>query len=662
LVSGVENLMLVRMNKGPAQIPRRNSWVLGLLFIYGTLVAFGVSSSSLSNLSVSPSEKPGLLLNSPQAVRSDEFLRSTPLILADLNGGSGVSALDAQKSTDITVSSESFPSAVLKWSSPRYLLERGVKIALETDQAFAAIWWFPVFILLIFLPLFLRRIGVTPQISIVTTLLVVFSTSGSWWSLWPFAVLAWPIAGAFFAISGLELLTASRNKQAYVFGGISILVSFAFLLLAAFEYAPWSIPVNIFVFALALVHIGQNSTSSARGKAYLVGYVFALVSLLAGKVILSQSAISTALATVYPGARRSLVGGSWLNLFSGDLSWALQKQSPSVSNQSELATSHIELLLVVVSFIPVILIFKKILGRNLTLIWGTVVLLPFFMWTITPWPNAISEFNPLRFIPPDRIVQILGLPSIVLFGIFASFFRNSFIEDKEIEKRLKNSLLALILIPTLLLILDSNKGFAGLFAPEVVPPKFIWGLAIATVIAIYTSLMIRNVWVAYAPLLILSLLNIVWVNPIVVGLGDLQDSSSAKLVSSLNKQGDQLWASDSFWVDALLMSNGAELASGQQGSGPNRDAYMLLDPTSSSINSWNRGASYVSFIWLDAGKTEVSSPSPDQIRIAVNPCAKELSELEIRWIVSSRALDETCVTKRGELKWMGTDFVVYERK
>lgn len=649
------------MFKPSLTISRKASWVLSLTFLYGLLVGFGITSSSLSLLSTDGKSHPGLVLNSPQSVRSDEFIRSTPLTLAVLNDGSGISIFDSQNSYEMAEITNSNGSRLIRWSSPRFLLASSSQAFLSNERAFAAIWWFPLFILLVFLPLFLSKLGVTRQISILTTLLVLLSTSSNWWSSWPSAILAWPVAGAYLALSGLEAVTERRSKREIVCGIIFMILSCAFLLQSAFEYAPWSILVNVFVFTLTVAYIMESSTVLTLGKRYVFSYLFALALLLIAKVALNQSAFSITLATVYPGARRFLEGGSGLSIFSGNLSWALQEQLPAVSNQSELANSNIELLLVVFSFIPLLLIFRKSLGRNLPLIWGTLVLLPFLLWIIAPWPSAVSDFNPLRFMPPDRLVQIIGLPAIIVFGLFASYFRKSRLGNDTLELRFKRGLISLTLIPVFLLIMDSNKQFASLFSAEVIPPKLIWGCAVAAIFSIYCALIVHNAWLAFAPLLITSLLNVYSVNPIVVGLGDLRSSNSSMIIERLTSEDDLIWASDNFWVDALLMSNGAKLASGQQLSGPNAEAYQMIDPSNSSIDSWNRGASYVSFVWVDEQRAEVSSPSPDQIRIAVNPCSSTITSLGIGWIVSSRPLNFECVVSRDEFQWMGISFFVYER-
>ena len=656
----MKNLSMVLMFRSIFKRSHNSLWLVGVILVYGFLVFFGITSSSLSNLSVDASSKPGLVLNAPQPVRSDEFLRSSPLTLADLNNGSGVSLLDAQNSTEIRAGSDDLPNTILKWSSPRYLLERGVKHSLDSDQAFSAIWWFPVLVLLIFLPIFLKKIGVSAQISIISTLLVLLSTSANWWSLWPIAIMAWPVAGAYLAIVGLELLVNKAGRRTTIKGYFYILFSLAFLLLSAFEYAPWSLLVNVFILAITIGHIYEANAVFPVGKSYFFAYIFALMALLAGKIILIQSSISVSLATVYPGARRVLDGGSWLSLFGGDLSWALQRSAPLSSNQSELASSNIELFLLVLAFVPFLYIFRSTLGRNLPLIFGTLILIPFFLWTVAPWPSAVSEINPLRFIPPDRIVQILGIPSIIVFSIFANVFRRSNIADSALENRIKKSLLGLVLTPIFILVIGSNRNFSSLFSPDVIPPKYIWGCAIGIIVAIYISLTVKNVWVAFSPILVLSALNVMWINPVVVGLGDLQNSKSAQLIQKLDRGGNQIWASDNFWADALLMSNGADLASGQQGSGPNIELYKVLDPKTQTIDSWNRGASYVSFIWLDSGGTEISSPSADQVRISINPCSQEVSTLEIKWIVSSRTLSGSCLSSRGDFLWMGTTYSVYE--
>lgn len=649
------------MTKHTSRIAPIKIWISSLIVIYAGLITFGVSNSSLSFLSIDGASRPGLVFNSPQPVRSDEFLRSTPLALGELKGGSGVSKFDSQNSPIILEIRDGYANKIFTWTSPRYLFASGAKTFLNDESAFSAICWFPIFLLLVFLPLFLLKLGVTAEISILISVMVLLSTSSNWWSLWPAAILTWPIVGSYLAVTGLEKITLNPGKKGFFFGLFSILIGICFLLQSAFEYAPWAIPLNLFVLMLTLGYIKENSVLLKSGKRFLASFIVVLGLLLAVKIAVNRSAFSITLETVYPGARRFVSGGSGLEYLSGNLSWALQRQLPITSNQSELANSGLELLLLIFSFMPLVYLFRKTLGKNLALMYGALVLIPFFLWIIAPWPSSLVDLNPLRFISPDRIAQIIGLPSIVLFGLFATLFRKSHFQDGILERQIKRGLVCIALIPIFVLVIDSNKGFATLFNEGVIPPKYVWFGALFAVFSIYVALIAKNVWVAFTPLLMISFLNVYAVNPIVIGLGDLRNSSSAQLVNQLVESDQQLWASDNFWVDALLMSNGANLASGQQLSGPNAKAYELLDPKNEFIESWNRGASYVSFIWLDKGDTEISSPSADQIRIAIDPCSSDVSSLEIKWIVSSRPLSNDCSTFRGDVIWMGTTFYVYER-
>ena len=150
----------------------------------------------------------------------------------------------------------------------------------------------------------------------------------------------------------------------------------------------------------------------------------------------------------------------------------------------------------------------------------------------------------------------------------------------------------------------------------------------------------------------LSVLSIIWVNPLVIGVGDLRDSESASVVQHLVSDGSGRVASDDYTVDPMLQVNGASLVSGQQYWGPDEESWASLDPFGTEEAQWNRGTSYVTFAWdSTVAEAQVIAVQPDLIQIRIDPCATVLAELNVVWIVSSRPLDGACLTEVAEIQW-----------
>jgi hypothetical protein len=150
----------------------------------------------------------------------------------------------------------------------------------------------------------------------------------------------------------------------------------------------------------------------------------------------------------------------------------------------------------------------------------------------------------------------------------------------------------------------------------------------------------------------LSVLSIIWVNPVVIGVGDLRDSESARVVQRLLGDDSGRVASDDYTVDPMLRVNGASMVSGQQYWGPDAESWASLDPFGTEETQWNRGTSYVTFAWdSTVAEAQIVAVQPDLIQVRIDPCATVLAELNVAWIVSSRPLDGACLTEVAEIQW-----------
>jgi hypothetical protein len=154
------------------------------------------------------------------------------------------------------------------------------------------------------------------------------------------------------------------------------------------------------------------------------------------------------------------------------------------------------------------------------------------------------------------------------------------------------------------------------------------------------------------------------VNPLTFGLGDLRSSASAQAVRGLGEtaRADNSWiASDSPYVSALLVANGAPSLTGYQTSGPNDHAWERLDPARSYEDQWNRGASFLrmTFSGPTAMPAIVRNPSPDVIEVSVDPCVLAESGLRVAFLVTEQKLSRTCVREIDRFVWSGRIQHVY---
>jgi hypothetical protein len=138
------------------------------------------------------------LYGHPQSIRSDEFLRSSPILIGEMRKQENLadydkltlgSPLDANY-TDYLLEGDlnhSNGNRVFPNFSMQNLLDLDLYFIsmLPLDMEFAARWWWPSLQLFLGLGLIFRAISLSWRLSFVCSLLVWSSSTVQWWSLWP---------------------------------------------------------------------------------------------------------------------------------------------------------------------------------------------------------------------------------------------------------------------------------------------------------------------------------------------------------------------------------------------------------------------------------------------------------------------------------------------
>jgi hypothetical protein len=121
----------------------------------------------------------------------------------------------------------------------------------------------------------------------------------------------------------------------------------------------------------------------------------------------------------------------------------------------------------------------------------------------------------------------------------------------------------------------------------------------------------------------------------------------------------EVWASDSIFMDSLLIAPGVPSLSGRQLADPDREAWAEVDPTLTHEVNWNRGGSFITFDWTDAPELTFVNPSPDAIVISGSPCTLAERMPELGDIVASHRLDLSCLSEVESFTWGDSERWVY---
>ena len=643
-------------------VSKRKIWAVvgAILLLYGVLIAFNVTTSSLglNFASADQANTSKVIFGESRPIRSDEWLRSTPFQIGRLH--------DSWKSDFLSPfeyrqsNSEGLPSRLV---SVVMFPERAMVEGLG-ERGFATIWWLPV--VLGFLSIFAffvvngRRVGQ----SVVVALLVILAPTTAWWSYSPLEVI-WPclVGAVTLRLAIVRSPSGSGSNGAHrralvspvllsVVGGIS-------LSRLPFVYQPWSIPAFLLLGALTLDLLRSDGLLRRAIRPLVIMGLTAV--LLAGLwYVLNRTQYSTLAQTVYPGGRRSEGGGLAVPLFSGVFDFLLARRvgaSIAGTNQSEAALGWL--------VIPVVAFLVGFVNRALrattdaignlsrwmtTSVTGIVLL----AWGIIKWPTFLLQFNPLRLLPGDRLIQILSV--VALLPAFMAIFRIT--EDLDWSRRRLVATWGALL--TALLCLEAGTAFRSTL-PSVEVGQ-VWAVSVVVAFGVFALVAFPNRVIALLPLLAFAVWSTASVNPVVSGMGDLVESKSASVLSSAvrNDPSMRRVGSDDVFVDALVAANGLPLMSGQQGWGPNREAYRRIDPQEIFADQWNRGASYVRFSWDPSLGEDLSVVgSGDQIVISISPCNSGLKDLGLGWVISSAQLSADCLTESSVFKWMDLDRWLY---
>ncbi len=630
-----------------------HTWCLAVILGYLVLVVCGITTSSAG---IQPLQDDGtgaargLILGDPDAIRSDEFLRVTPWRIGlTAEGDDSFATPLSHPDPALAVTAPGGPVTSVLFPDTSVVLQGVGRVA--ASAAFAAVWWLPVLLVALLLPLWFRRFGVGIHISGPVTVLVVLSPVALWWTWGPLVGLGWALVAAEGAAAGVRRMV----NRSWLLGSALLLVAAFGLARLALSYQPWAIPLGLTVLVPTLFHLlqpreGRLIRALACGATVVVG-----AALFGAFLLEHRSGVSVLSSTVYPGARRYTGSLTSLAALFGAPHLQILNGHPAIvgTNASELSAGFTVLGVAGLALAAAIR-WERLRDVRLPIAASVGVLLCLTAWCTFDWPEKAARLFPANLVNPDRLVQVLGISAAITFGLVLDAWRRA---------PATRSRLTVIVVGALCFIVTAAGGsqLRQVFIPSLTPTRLLV-VSVLTAVAVAVAVAkVSRVW-SLVPLAALACAIAVGVNPLQVGFGDLRDGAAAGEVRAVTADlsAGERWASDDLYVDALLMSNAAPSLSGQQWIGPDEQAWAILDPRGQYRDTWNRGASYVHFGWLPAGEPlRVELPNPDVIWVRADPCDARLKRLGLARVVASEPLDGSCLTLDRSVTFGGRPRAVY---
>ena len=637
----------------PRTAPRRR-WVRTLPFLlplaaFAVLVLTGVTTSNIGapGLREDPSAPHGLQIGDSQEVRSDEFMTESPIWLGQIAIGPGQAVNPLNAPPNFFAQLPSGPvSSIVFFDGTVSRLGPWVPDAM----LFAFKWWLPTLLLVIGMPLWFRLVTGSWRWGYLAAFLCLLAPASMWWSGRPINTLGFMFAGCALGIVGADQLGRRRwvrfvlcmlaagvliarfptyyQPLAIVLGFPVILATAAFLLV---RRRPWRDRL------IALFSLGLSSAE------------------LTGLLIWENlPAIRAGLETVYPGERKSTGLTIFIGRIFGSTDLGFLKttdEGMTGSNPSEVSSAFTVLLAVLL----VLVVAERWRGRR-TLAAATIpvaaLALFWLSWCTLSYGGLGLRIPLANLVPYSRAANGVGFLAILAFCLYMTQWQR----PSRVITAIGAGALAAFL-----------SAWAGSSLQQDAMPMLsstmIWASSVVT-----GAVIAALVWWPHhrATLIVAGVaagLLTYSATPILVGLGDLRGTNASQLFiekGAQSRETGSLWASNSIFVDALMFATGTPSLSSRQQIGPNRDEWLKLDPGGGNEGVWNRGGSYITFDWTSQADVQFANPNPDIVMIRTSPCTLASRIPELRYVVSTTPLSDSCLVQTGSFQWSGLSQTIYE--
>lgn len=617
------------------------------LGVYLLLVLFGVTTSSIGidSLREDAQNPAGIQLMGSSAIRSDEYNTGSPLWIGQIAIGPGQSINPLSVSSDFFAQLPDGPVSMVVFFEGSLLY---LGPWLPDAMLFAAKWWLPTLMLGLGVPVWFRQVTGSMRWGFLCGLLIFLSPASAWWSGAPVNTLGFVFAGCALGIWAIDEL----DKRRWVRGVAALVV--AGIVLARFPsyYQPYAVVIG---FPPVLATLAYLLVREGQWRRKLLGAAALGVSGAAwtGALLLEAlPAFSVGLATDYPGARSESGGAISLGHVFGatNLAWLDSVGTGKVTNTSEISTSFTVLFVV----LAILVAAQRWRGTRpaAAALWAMVMPGLFWLsWCTMSWA-PVGDYLPLiKWVPPGRASNVVGFIAVIAFCMFMTQWRRP-------------------ARPIVAVVAAVAAGGVSAYAGSILQGGMIPGLAngqiwlaaamTAGVVGLLVMRPDKNS--SFVAATLLSAVAVAFANPILVGLADLRDTPTARKMLALaatSRHDGTLWASDSIAVDALFLATGMPALSSRQIIGPQVSEWERLDPGDAHKGTWNRGGSYIQFVWTQEATLTFTNPSADVVVISGSPCTVKQNIPELGYVVSRAALSAPCLTKVDEFAWSGTGFTVY---
>jgi len=582
------------------------------VILFAVLVAANVhySSSEMWNAYLPPgSQDPAagsLVLGKPKAIRSDEWLVSTPILLNTYTQPGGPSP--ARRVLDT--------ASPWRWGFYTLGLERGFSFMWN-------FWYLGAFFSFFLLMLLLTRNQFA--VSVLSALVMLFSAFNRWWDM--------TVIVTTFSVSVIALIYfLQARKLANIVASFVLLCIFALGFVVSAFYPAWQIPIGYLGLVLVVGFLAGNGFRQhlsphlrIRVALAIFGVAAALAAILVGYRVNAES-LQAMMNTVYPGHRVS-TGGTigFYRLFSGYLDPLFNEQSTFISNVCESSS-----FIFVYPIVLVLIVVTRLAGAikrlpPLTIALAVYLLLLTF-YVLVGFNNALARLTLLSYTPGVRALIGLGVGGIILTGLYLR---------EPVRQRPRIWIAVLAGAIAFLALVAFAYGFGHLYTSEVWTLQWSRALLVCAVLAVaVAALVVRARVVFFAAMLLLVVVPTIGVIPVSRGLAPIYQKALVERVEEIvAAEPSARWlVYGSLTAPNIVRAAGASVFNGV--SWPPETVLMRrLDPGGVNEDVWNRYA-HITAAPAPPGPPSFSLQQTDAFTIALDPADDRLAAAGIRFFVA----------------------------
>lgn len=587
----------------------------------------------------STSKDPNLIANQPRAIRSDEWLVTTQLSLAQTQDKFNDVNPNIGDGEDMSVMTDTPNTSFLQLFKPQNF----GYFFLPTGTAFSLKWWLPVYLLVMSVYFFMLTLVPRKKLlAILASLCFTASPFIVWWGQYSTLYTA-----LFMTIVVIKMLHSASIRKSLLWGMLLSYLTTSFIVIL---YPPFQIPCALVLLSFLIGYYLDHRPKTWHGHKPLVFGTILAVTLT---IILTSlcfvpklSVIETAADTAYPGARVVKSGGFNLEFFmASNVSILTQNDSRATSygwlkNQSEGSNFLLGFVLLLPLLVYIAIKYRHKIN-NLHTIYGVLIIsLIFLVWMFIPDVDWIGRVTLLNRVPQARLLIGFGLINLLVFILFTQIYTAK--EDFKLPKQATIFYTLIILVIYLFLDIHIHQLF-----PTFIGLKWAILLALPYPIILYLLLTRRPV-AAMSLLLVFSTVSVGTIHPLYRGVDTLTNSQVSQAIRLVDPGNSKKWVTDSLLLENMPSMNGKKSLSGTYIYPQNK--LWENDFPKKDHDMYDRYA-HVHFVF-DRNATvtitrSLTQPGQDQLSPVLEPCDDFLRKNDVGYLMTTEPLTKqnaSCAT------------------